>query len=44
MTWVVNSNTQITITAGAGEVTEGNIVVLIELEMPARIQKVINYR
>ena len=27
MTWVVNSNTQITITAGAGEVTEGNIVV-----------------
>ena len=27
MTWVVNSNTQITITAGAGEVTEGNVVV-----------------
>ena len=27
MTWVVNSNTQITITAGSGEVTEGNIVV-----------------
>ena len=27
MTWVVNSNTQITITAGAGEVTEENIEV-----------------
>ena len=27
MTWVVDNNTQITITAGAGEVTEGNIVV-----------------
>ena len=27
MSWVVNSNTQITITAGSGEVTEGNIVV-----------------